>query len=281
MQDFKEIRVFEIGSSVMNKPIFCIRAGAGEKKIFINGAHHGMEYLTSALILRFLRRYAEAVRDKSELYGYDTGFLYSNVTVFAVPMVNPDGVELSVHGLKLKNKYHRHLLKSAGFGRFKNHWQANIRGVDLNHNYDADWRSVKKYPCASKYAGEYPVSEPETRSIVSFSQKEKFDAAIAFHSQGGEIYYDFGGAENPDSKEVARLMAEKSGYSVEHPKGSAGFGGFKDWYIKEFGGLGFTVEIGRGRNPLPIKMLEQVSNENIPLILCLMDYICDKNIGRT
>ncbi|MBR3791384.1 MAG: peptidase M14, partial [Clostridia bacterium] len=58
------VDMFSIGESVMEKKILCLKIGTGEKKLFINGSHHGLEYLTSAFIMRFLDRLSLAFRDK-------------------------------------------------------------------------------------------------------------------------------------------------------------------------------------------------------------------------
>ena len=52
--------LYSVGESVMEKKLFCIKVGKGDKKIFINGAHHGLEYLTSAFIIRFLDSFSKA-----------------------------------------------------------------------------------------------------------------------------------------------------------------------------------------------------------------------------
>ena len=113
-------------------------------------------------------------------------------------------------------------------------------------------------------------SEPETRAITEFVRKEQFDMLLAFHSQGREIYYDFDGMTGENSVEIAKKMAEESGYAVCIPTGTASYGGCKDWFIKEFGKEGFTVEIGTGQNPLPMSMIDEVYDENAKIALCAM-----------
>ena len=104
-------------------------------------------------------------------------------------------------------------------------------------------------------------------------RKEKFDAIAAFHSQGQEIYYDFDGMASQKAQKIAERMAQESGYAVAHPVGSASYGGCKDWFIKEFGKLGFTIEIGKGKNPLPLSMLNDIFEENAKIALCLMEEV--------
>ena len=40
--------------------------------------------------------------------------------------------------------------------------------------------------------------------------------------------------------------------------GLASHGGFKDWFLSEFERPGFTFEIGRGENPLPLSSFERI-----------------------
>ena len=60
------------------------------------------------------------------------------------------------------------------------------------------------------------------------------------------------------------------------PTGTASFGGCKDWFIKEFGKAGFTIEIGSGKNPLPMEKLDEIYNENARIILKAMEELYEK-----
>ncbi|MCC8169844.1 MAG: M14 family metallocarboxypeptidase [Oscillospiraceae bacterium] len=263
-EKFNGVESFSIGKSLMDKDILCIKIGEGERKLFLSGAYHGLEYLTSAFLMRFAERYIKNI-DEPRMKK-----LYQKVTLYIVPMVNPDGVDIAVNGLDITNPYHRRLISMVGIHSFNNVWQANARGVDINHNYDAKWNMVVENPAPSKYGGEYAESEPETQAVANFVREQSFDMLLAFHSQGEEIYYDFDGMTGKKSEEIAEKLAEESGYKVCRPTGTAAFGGCKDWFIKEFGREGFTVEIGRGKNPLPMKMLDDVYEENERLVLRAM-----------
>lgn len=264
------IEAFSIGQSAMGKEIPCLKIGKGEKKLLLSGAYHGLEYLTSAFLVKFLTNYTIALMTNTQMCGYDAAELFDKVTLFIVPMVNPDGVDIAVNGLDITNVFHRRLISMVGIHSFNQVWQANVRGVDINHNFDANWQMTIDKPSPTKYGGEYAESEPETKAVAEFVRKEKFDMLLAFHSQGKEIYYDFDGMTGRRSLEIAKKMAQESGYAVCIPEGSASYGGCKDWFIKEFGKEGFTVEIGLGKNPLPMKMLDDVYEENARIVLCTM-----------
>lgn len=268
--------LFCIGESVMEQKIYCIKYGKGKKTLFLNGAHHGLEYITSAFLMQFLRDFARHLAEGTSLMGYDVKRLYEQVTLYVVPMVNPDGVDIAVNGLDITNRHHRHLISMVGIHSFNRVWQANANGVDINHNYDARWSVVEKNPAPSRYSGPYAESEPETRAVAELVRSVEFDMLMAFHSQGGEIYYDFDGLAAERDLQTAKRMSAESGYPVKTPLGSAAFGGCKDWFIREFGCSGYTIEMGHGKNPLPIEKLAQFYDENAKIVLCAMTDLADR-----
>lgn len=269
----KCVELFSMGESVTEKKLFCIKIGDGQRKLFINGAHHGLEYLTSAFIMKFLKDYAYSAENETDFFACDVQSLIRKTSLYAVPMVNPDGVDIAVHGIDVSNPYHRKLIAQVGIHNFRKVWQANANGVDINHNYNADWQAIKACPSPTLYSGPYPESEPETKAVVDFVRNINFDMLIAFHSQGGEIYYDFNGKTAENSLKLASEFAKVSGYAVAAPEGTASFGGCKDWFINEFGKAGFTIEIGRGENPLPLDMLDCVYKENAPLLISALRQV--------
>lgn len=264
-------QIFSVGESVESRQLMCIRLGNGRRRLFINGAHHGLESITSALIMRFCTDFATAIEKGECFFGSDARAISECVTLYALPMVNPDGVEMAVNGADFLNPFHRDVIRRSGVIDFTGIWQANVRGVDINHNYDAGWHCIKKSPSPTRWGGEYPESEPETRAVTALVRRCGFDMLIAFHSQGGEIYYDFNGAVAPRSVEIAGELARVSGYKAEIPTGTAAFGGCKDWFIKEFGREGFTIEVGHGKNPLPLELLSDIYEENARIVLRAME----------
>lgn len=272
VRNFPEASLYSIGESVMEHKLYCIEIGTGSRKLFVNGAHHGLEYLTSAFLMRFLREALTAQKNHEKMFGHDVAALFCRTTLYTVPMVNPDGVDIAIHGIDITNPYHRHLISMVGIHSFHRVWQANANGVDINHNYDAGWRVVKEKPSPSQYSGPYSESEPETQAVVRFVREQQFDMLLAFHSQGGEIYYDYDGKMSMEAESLAHQFSRVSGYRPAKPEGDASFGGCKDWFIQEFGKSGFTIEVGHGKNPLPMELLDQIYQENVPILLCAMEH---------
>jgi g-D-glutamyl-meso-diaminopimelate peptidase len=241
-----------IGKSLVGREIPLISVGKGKKSVLFVGTHHGMEWITTALLLDFLRDIGKEVTR-----GGNLSFVLENRTLYVVPMLNPDGVELQINGKDELNPLTERLNAMSG-GDFSR-WQANGRGVDLNHNYDAGFFEYKEYERehgitagATLFSGEHPESEPETSALCAFIRARGIDLLIALHTQGEEIYYDYGGVIPERSRVIARRLSALTGYTLSEPTGSASYGGLKDWFIKEYGLPGFTFECGRGVNPLPI-----------------------------
>ena len=257
------------GYSVLGKPIYSFKFGTGPKKIIITAAHHGLEWITSMLVMKIAYHLCD------EYKSGNTEF-YKNNSVYFVPMVNPDGVNLSIKGLSetLPIYVRSRLLKITSEDNFINNWQANIRGIDLNHNYDASFALGKSIqikegiiaPAPTKYSGEYPESEPETKAVVSLTKKISPDIVIAYHSQGEEIFYKYQGKCAPDAEIIANRLAQASGYNLILAEGLTDCTGYKDWVIEKFNIPAFTVEVGKGKNPLPLSQFDKIFEDNLKLI---------------
>ncbi len=253
---YNNAQVFSIGKSFLGKDIYALRVGNGKKAVFL-GAHHGLEYITAEVLTLFAERYFLDIKDR-ELY--------------FIPILNPDGVDIATGNISKSLKEKLEKMCDLPLSRS---WQANARGVDLNHNFDANWQnnSVKK-PSNTRYGGVCPESEPETQAIVKFLREILPQILISFHSQGEVIYYDFDSKIPPHSYFLALLFSLASGYKMENPILEASFGGLKDWYIKEFNLPAFTVEVGKGKNPLPLSDAENILLSVAPILRLAVDIGC-------
>lgn len=267
------ITFHSIGTSLCGRKLHRLTIGTGSTHVFYNGAHHGMEWLTAALLIRFAEECADTLQQGKKFREVNLYELFDDVTLEIVPMVNPDGVELAAHGLSEKNPNYHNLLAMSG-GDFSA-WQANNRGVDLNHNYNAGWKQSKaaeeengiQGAGATRYSGIAPESEPESRAVANFTRQQQFDLVIAFHSQGQVIYWDFNGEIPLRGREIAEYFTTVSPYALDQTEGIASFGGYKDWFIQTFHKPGYTVEIGLGKNPLPMEQLPQIYENTIGILL--------------
>lgn len=264
------------GKSVLGRNLYYIRLGTGPVEVHYNGAHHALEWITTPLLMKFIENFCRAYASGYSIRGYNVREIWNRSSIYIIPMVNPDGINLVLEGLKPDNPYYDQLLQWNRTGLpFSQVWQANIRGTDLNRNYPASWEDAKAQeeslgifgPGPTRFGGPSPLSEPETQTMVNFTRQHNFKLVIAYHTQGEVIFWLYKNMQIPRAREIGEIFARASGYALSETPYEAAYAGFKDWFIEEFGRPGYTIEAGLGRNPLPISQFDTIYNDNEEIML--------------
>lgn len=265
-----------IGRSGQGRKLYQLRIGTGPRIVYYNAAHHANEWITTPAVLSCLEYLLEARSRGVRLLNLDPEELLAAVTLYLVPMVNPDGVDLVV-GAATEKEYRAAETIAQGYPEipFPEGWKADLQGVDLNLNYPARWdeaREIKAQlgftaPAPRDYVGLEPLSQPET--LAMFQTTENLDPAltIAWHTQGQEIYWRFLDLEPDGARALGEQMAAASGYRLEESAYNSSFAGYKDWFIQDFDRPGYTIEAGIGENPLPLTQLPEIVRDNLPIFL--------------
>ena len=255
----------KIGSSLAGRGIYAVHMGNMNNPSLYAGGFHALEWMTVSLLLNFADRVCTAYENDSDICGIDVRRSLSTRGIIIVPCVNPDGTEMILSGAQSAGKFYKTALEISG-GDFSE-WNANARGVDINHNFDALWSKLREIeisqgitvPAPRRYGGAYPESEPETRALTNLCRQYDVRKVMALHSQGEEIYWQFDGGAPAGSKAIAQALANASGYVLSQPDGEiASYGGFKDWFISRYRRPGFTIEVGKGKNPLPLGDFDKI-----------------------
>lgn len=130
------IDIGSAGKSVLNKNIPYIKIGNGTKNVFYSASIHANEWITSVLLMKFLEDYCFCYKNNLTIFGYPARDMYRNCTLYIMPMVNPDGVDLVTGALPTSSVSYKQAERIAyGFATipFPDGWKANIRGVDLKN----------------------------------------------------------------------------------------------------------------------------------------------------
>lgn len=258
-----------IGNSVLERQMPEILIGKGSKRIHYNGSFHANEWITTPIIMTFLNDYLLSLTNQTTIRGLSTLPLYEQTTLSIVPMVNPDGVNLVLHGPPdneaLKNKLITWNNNSTDFSG----WKANINGVDLNDQFPAKWdlESARnpQSPGPRDYGGEAPLTQPEAIAMANLTRRSNFAWVLAFHTQGKVIYWGFENLEPPESQTMVEEFSRVGGY--EPVQSANSYAGYKDWFIQDWRRPGFTVELGSGTNPLPISQFDDIYQEALGIFL--------------
>ena len=261
-----------IGYSVCGRSIPALSIGNGPHAVLFAAAFHAQEWLTSLVCLRLCEEVCRIASGEQTHHGFTAEALQQRTVVF-VPQVNPDGVDIAVHGSKAAASHAEwvHILGAD----IQGYWQANARGIDLNHNFDAGREALRRIECehghtgpsARQWGGTSAESEPESKALCDLCRRVAFSHVVALHSQGEEIYWQYGDHTPPHARMVARMMGAMSGYTPATPSVTASHAGFKDWFIEKTGRMGLTVELGRGKNPLPMSDLDPVYEKARDMLL--------------
>ena len=277
VQKYPFCRSETITSTAFQRPVSTLVIGTGPRKVLFTAAHHANEWITALVLLKYAEDLAEAIQTDGILFGQRAKALAEAVTIYMIPMVNPDGVDLVVGAIGPGNIQYdlaQRLAQDYPAIPFPNGWKANLLGVDLNLNYPAGWLQAREIkfaqgyttPGPRDYVGRAPLSQLETRALAEFTEFLDPALILAYHSQGKEIYWKFKDYVVPGARELGEVMARVSGYRLADAPYESGFAGYKDWFIQNFRRPGYTIEVGSGENPLPLSQFPDIYRDNVPLL---------------
>ncbi len=264
---YSSLRPAVIGRSVLGREIVALVLGEeASTRVLMAASFHGQEWMTSLCVLRLCEEMGSHLRADLPLCGMSLTRALQGRQVWFVPLVNPDGVEIARYGSVAAGAY---AATAAQMGAdIPGLWRGNARGVDINSNFNAGWAEMQALAQKSgKNCGEHPESEPETRALADLCRRVAFRHVVALHTQGEEIYWRYGAHTPPQSRMMAQVLSAVSGYAVADPAETASHGGFKDWFIDCFHRPGFTLELGRGQNPLPLRDFEAIYQKAREMLL--------------
>lgn len=264
--------------SAFNRPIRTLVIGNGPRKVLYSAAYHANEWITTPVILKFVEEFAQALESGGQIGGVDAQMLADAVTIYTVPMVNPDGVDLVTGAIQpgqLQYESAAALAERYPDIPFPDGWKANLLGVDLNLQYPAGWLQAREIkfsqgytrPGPRDFVGRAPLTQLEARAMAGYTEAIDPELVLAYHTQGRVIYWQFEDIQVPGAQELGERLAQVSGYTLEDTPYESSFAGYKDWFIKVFRRPGYTVEVGEGENPLPLSQFDQIYQENLPLLI--------------
>lgn len=267
------LEIGSIGNSEMCKKIYYIKIGRGKKEVFYNASFHANEWITTPVLMKFIEKFSNAYANNRDIYGFSSRRIFQDVSIYIIPMVNPDGVDLVTGALKPEDEAYVYAARIADDYPsipFPEGWKANIAGTDLNSNYPAGWEEAREIkfalgfvsPSPRDYVGPAPLSAAESIAVYKFTLAHDFSLVLSYHTQGRVIFWQYGDYLPPASYYIGKQLAGSSGYALEQTSIYASFAGYKDWFIQEYNRPGYTMEVGLGVNPLPISQFDTIYEEN-------------------
>ena len=272
------LRTETLATTAFQRPISTLVVGNGPRKVIFSAAHHANEWITAPILLRFAEELAGAIKTGGEIYGRDARELSEDVTIYMVPMVDPDGVDLVTGAISpgdIQYDLAQRLAQDYPAIPFPDGWKANLLGVDLNLQYPAGWLQAREIkfaqgfttPGPRDYVGRAPLNQFESQALAGYTEFIDPALIVALHSQGKEIYWQFKDIFVPEAEELGQKMADASGYTLANVPYESGFAGYKDWFIQQFRRPGYTIEVGEGTNPLPLTQFDEIYRDVLPILV--------------
>lgn len=188
------VKVFDIGDSLEKRNIYAMKISdnvvleENEAEILFLGCHHAREWISVEVPFLLGKYLAENYATNPEIKR-----LVDQSEIWIVPLVNPDGLEYTIHVYR----YWRKNRRDNGKSDF---------GVDINRNYGYKWGidnvGSSPNPASEVYRGTAAFSEPETRAIRDLFLSKDFQAMISFHSFSQVILYPWGYTKLPTDSDV-------------------------------------------------------------------------------
>ena len=267
-----------IGTTAFGRPIPALVVGTGPRKVLYTASHHANEWITSYILLKFAEELAAAIGSNGRVYGVPAKNIAAAATIYLVPLVDPDGVDLVTGAIapgSLEYAIAAGLADNYPAIPFPDGWKANLLGVDLNLQYPAGWQQARQIkfaqgftrPGPRDFVGRAPLTQLEARALAEFTETVDPDLVLAYHSQGKEIYWQFDNIFVPGARELGEDFARTSGYTLADVPEASAYAGYKDWFIQNYRRPGFTIEVGEGENPLPLTQFEQIYRDNLGILV--------------
>lgn len=231
-----------IGASSLGQDITLLTLGTGQRKVLVVAGMHAKEDITVSYTMRCIDEYVQALASGSRYGKYNIKKLLEEYTIYFVPLLNPDGLDICYGDAQ--PLYTDQPLTDKERDTYKN----TATGVNLNRNFPFEWgyKGINvTEPDARSYAGSSAGSEPETQAIIELCAKHEFEWLLDMHCKGHLAYYqDKVTGETAEARKLARRLYDRCGFTLTDQSTKKEIsGGLENWFRKEYGRPGLCVEL--------------------------------------
>ena len=148
------LRTELLTETAFGRKIRTLVLGKGKRKVLYSAAHHANEWITAPVLLKFAEDFAQAIESDGDIFDIPAKELAETATIYLVPMVDPDGVDLVTGQIQEGQGQYEYARAMASYYPaipFPDGWKANLLGVDLNLQYPAGWLMAREIKFTQGY----------------------------------------------------------------------------------------------------------------------------------
>ncbi|MBP1926359.1 hypothetical protein J2Z76_002224 [Sedimentibacter acidaminivorans] len=245
-----------IGKSVEGRNIVALRLCNSNKvkaSVLLTGGIHAREDFSVMLCMKMIDYYCYYYSKENYLDDYNVKSIVDSIDICFIPVSNPDGLNIVHNGLESSQNYEK-LKDMKIWGEDHTYWKANANGVDLNKNFDDGNWDIRlcvpgtDVPCSDRFKGFSPNSEPETRALVDFCNKNSFSMMVSYHCSGNCTFWADSGThdmfEGLDEKIMNELDEKYIYRKTKISQDPAVYGcGFENWFRAKIKRPAFCIEL--------------------------------------
>ncbi|MTI96261.1 MAG: hypothetical protein FH749_12420 [Firmicutes bacterium] len=242
-----------VGQSVEGRNIWSITVGKGSRDVLVLGSLHASEWMTTPVVMRTVETLLWEYDQNITVSGESVKDILDKYSITFIPMVNPDGVTLVQQGVSaFPDRAEELLALNGNWGEDFSRWKANIRGVDINRNFDVRWstqpgQSENPDPYYAWHPGPSAESEPETRAVANWVRSNNPELLLDYHSFGEILFWWYlqSGSQLNRDRAIVTAMRNYSGFRMEginhnaDPSSTSTY-----WGSRVIGIPSITVELG-------------------------------------
>ena len=189
-----------IGKSVSGAEIKAYHFGKGDKEVlFIGGIHGGYSWNTALLAYELI-----------DWLKVSPGAVPQDVTVTIIPVLNPDGLKL-VTGKA--GRFTASDVSTSEATRISGRFNGNE--VDLNRNFNCEWKATGTWQNRNVSGGSKAFSEPESLAIKNYVSQLEPVAIVTWYSAVGGVYAsNCNNGVSSGTEALTKLFAKATGYTA-------------------------------------------------------------------
>ncbi|MBP5662637.1 MAG: hypothetical protein J6X30_05760 [Clostridia bacterium] len=219
-----------IGTTAFGREIVCLRIGneQAEHKILLLAGVRGGEYGMSLVMMKQIETYLADTTSRFRGKTYQE--VLDQACLYFVPMLNPDGVELCLHGMAsvpedklggvlaiLQSDVEAgQITEIPAFSEGIRAWNANGSGVEVALNFGAgtvSFGTVFVQPSCALYPGT-PFETSEAQAVRTLCDQTAFAVMAVYSGIGYTVDWSFGQNDGGLSYTMALGVSQSSSYAV-------------------------------------------------------------------